>query len=33
MAFYKMQIRTHNAMLHHILKNEVDLTLPKFHTE
>ena len=33
MAFYKMQIRACNAMPHHILKNEVDLILPKFYTE
>ena len=33
MAFYKMQIRACNAMAHHILKNEVDLILPKFYTE
>ena len=31
MAFYKMQIKAHNAMACHILKNEVDLILPKFH--
>ena len=30
MAFYKMQIKTHNNTAHHILKNEVDLILPKF---
>ena len=30
MAFYKMQINTHNKTTHHILKNEVDLILPKF---
>ena len=29
-AFYKMQIKTHNKTAHHILKNEVDLILPKF---
>ena len=33
MAFYKMQIEAHNAIAHHILKNEVDLILPKFYTE
>ena len=33
MAFYKMQIRACNAMAHHILKNEVDLILPKFYME
>ena len=31
MAFYKMQIKAHNALAHHILKNEVDLNLPKFY--
>ena len=31
MAFYKMQIKAHNATAHHILKNEIDLILPKFH--
>ena len=30
MAFYKMQIKAHNATSHHILKNEVHLILPKF---
>ena len=30
MAFYKMQIKTCNNTTHHILKNEVDLILPKF---
>ena len=30
MAFYKMQIKTCNKSAHHILKNEVDLILPKF---
>ena len=30
MAFYKMQIKVHNNITHHILKNEVDLILPKF---
>ena len=30
MAFYKMQIKAHNKTAHHILKNEVDLILPKF---
>ena len=29
-TFYKMQINTHNKTAHHILKNEVDLILPKF---
>ena len=33
MAFYKMQIKACNATAHHILKNEVDLILPKFYTE
>ena len=31
MAFNKMQIKVHNATAHHILKNDVDLILPKFH--
>ena len=31
MTFYKMQIKTHNIAAHHILKNEVDLILPKFY--
>ena len=30
MVFYKMQIKVHNNTTHHILKNEVDLILPKF---
>ena len=30
MAFYKMQIKACNNTAHHILKNEVDLILPKF---
>ena len=30
MAFYKMQIKAHNNTTYHILKNEVDLILPKF---
>ena len=30
MSFYKMQIDIHNKTTHHILKNEVDLILPKF---
>ena len=30
MAFYKMQIKAHNKTAHCILKNEVDLILPKF---
>ena len=33
MAFYKMQIKACNATTHHILKNEVDLILPKFYME
>ena len=33
MVFYKMQIKACNATTHHILKNEVDLILPKFYTE
>ena len=33
MAFYKMQIKACNATAHHILKNEVDLILPKFYME
>ena len=33
MAFYKMQIKAHNATAHHILKDEVDLILPKFYIE
>ena len=31
LAFYKMQIKTCNNTAHHILMNEVDLILPKFH--
>ena len=31
MIFYKMQIKAHNIMAHHILKNEVDLIFPKFY--
>ena len=33
MALYKMQITLHNLTAHNILRNEVDLILPKFHTE
>ena len=33
MAFYKMQIKAHNATAHHILENKVDLILPKFYME
>ena len=31
MAFYKMQFKGHNLTAHQILKNEVDLILPKFY--
>ena len=31
MAFYKIQIKACNSTAHHILKNEVDLILPKFY--
>ena len=30
LLFYKMQINAHNKTAHHILKNDVDLILPKF---
>ena len=33
MALYKMQIKSHNLPAHKILKNEVDLIFPKYHTE
>ena len=33
MSFYKMQIIVHNLTAHKILKNEVDLILPKFQGE
>ena len=33
MQFYKMQIEAHNTTVHHILKNEVELILPKFYME
>ena len=33
MALYKMQILSHNLTANKILKNEVDLILPKFHRE
>ena len=33
MAFYKLQIKAHNATAHHILKNEVDLILPTFYED
>ena len=32
-GFYKMQIKAYNATAHQILKNEVNLILPKFYTE
>ena len=32
-AFYKMQIKACNVTAHQILKNKVDLILPKFYTE
>ena len=31
MALYKLQIKANNITAHHILKNEVDLILPKFY--
>ena len=31
MAFYKMQIKAYNIIAHHILKNKVDLIVPKFY--
>ena len=31
MASYKLQFKAHNVTAHHILKNEVDLILPKFY--
>ena len=31
MAFYEMQINSHNITAHHMLKNEVDLILQKFY--
>ena len=31
MTFYKMQIKACNITAHHILKNEIDLILPKFY--
>ena len=31
MALYRMQISAHNLTAQKILKNEVDLILPKFH--
>ena len=33
MAFYKMQINACNVRAHQMLKNEVDLILPKFYRE
>ena len=33
MSLYKLQILAHNLTAHKILKNEVDLILPKFHEE
>ena len=33
MPLYKMQIKSHNITAQQILKNEVDLILPRFHTE
>ena len=33
MSLYKMQITAHNLTAHKILKNKVDLILPKFQTE
>ena len=33
MVLYQMQITAHNLTAHRILKNEVDLILPKFHKE
>ena len=33
MSLYKMQILAHNLTAHKILKNEVDLILPKFQVE
>ena len=33
MALYRMQISAHNLTAHKILKNEVDLILPKFQKE
>ena len=33
MSLYKMQITAHNLTAHKILKNEVDLILPKFQRE
>ena len=33
MTLYKMQIISHNLTAHKILKNEVNVILPKFHRE
>ena len=33
MTLYRMQISAHYLKAHKILKNEVDLILPKFHKE
>ena len=33
MALYKLQISAHNLTAHRILKNDVNLILPKFHKE
>ena len=33
MSLYKMQITAHNLTAHKILKNEVDMILPKFQKE
>ena len=33
MVLYKMQITAHNLIAHKVLKNEVDLILPKFQTQ
>ena len=30
--FYEQQIKSHNDIAHHILKNEVDLIIPQFPT-
>ena len=31
MAFYKMQIKANNTTTYHILKNDIDLILPRFY--
>ena len=33
MALYTVQIKSHNLTAHKILKNKIDLTLPRSHTE